>query len=187
MMIEHEDIYLLMMNALDGELSVSDETELASHLQTCSDCRQEWQALRAVDRLFRQTPALAPAAGFTQRTLARLPHRRYRIWAVGLIYGLLLLSGVAPLLLGVWAVSYFGPVFDQPALVQSTVTAVSRTVQLAGTIVGALAGGFGEVVAQQPAILGWLLVMVGVVSLWTGVLRQLLLQPIRLNVGSGSR
>ncbi|HEX6384541.1 MAG TPA: zf-HC2 domain-containing protein, partial [Anaerolineae bacterium] len=104
-MMEHDEIYTMMMDALDGELSASNRIELESHLRACPPCAREWQALLAIDMLFRQTPALRPAADFAQRTLARLPNRRYRIWAIMAVYVLLLLSGMLPLFLGVWAVS----------------------------------------------------------------------------------
>lgn len=175
--MEHEDVYLMMMDALDGELAADQQLELEAHLRACPGCMREWHALLAIDTLFRQTPMLSPAADFTQRTLARLPNRRYRVWIISLIYVMLLLSGVLPLLAGIWAVSRFGPVISQPALVRSLTESVDKVLQVTGAVLGALLNGVGEFVIQQPAVVGWLLVMIGIIFLWGGVYRQLLSEP----------
>jgi len=172
--MEHENAYTLMMDALDDELAVDRKDELDAHLRACPPCMREWQALLAIDTLFRQTPALSPAAGFTQRTLASLPNRRYRIWTIGAVYTLLLLAGTLPLLIGFWAVYRLGPVLSNPTLVHSVLQAMERVLQVSATVLSALLSGAGELVQQQPAVIGWLLVMIGVVSLWGGVYRQVL-------------
>lgn len=171
--MEHENIFSLMMDALDGELLDSGKEDLEVHLRACPECNREWQALLAIDRLFRHTPALAPAAGFAQRTVARLPNRKARLWAISAIYGLVLLSGLIPVLLGVLVISRLGPILSQPALVQSVLQSIQRTAQVFETILFALLNSAGEMVLQQPTMIGWLLVMVGVVFLWGGVYRQL--------------
>ncbi|MCA9972440.1 MAG: zf-HC2 domain-containing protein [Anaerolineales bacterium] len=173
----HDVFYVMMMDALDGELPEESQLVLEVHLRACPECAREWRALLAIDTLFRQTPALSPAAGFTQRTLARLPDRRYRIWLIGAIYVALLVSGVLPLIVGVWAVSRYGTVVTQPAMLTGLVESLRHLAQVAGAIVGALFTGIGEFAVQQPAVIGWLLVMVGIVSLWTGVYRQLIHGP----------
>ena len=98
--MEHEDVFSLMMDALDGELLDNSKQDLEVHLRACPECNREWQALLAIDRLFRHTPALSPAAGFAQRTVAMLPNRKARLWAISAIYGLVLLSGLIPVLIG---------------------------------------------------------------------------------------
>lgn len=178
--MEEERLYALMMDVLDGESTEDEREELYAYLEVRPSLRREWQAMVAIDTLFRQTPALSPAAGFTQRTLARLPDRRLRIWAISVVYLLLLLSGVLPLLLGIWAFTALRPLVAQPDLVNSLLQAADKTVQVVGTVLSALLNGLGEFVVQQPAIFGWLLVMVGVVVLWSGVYRQLVSQPNRI-------
>jgi len=175
--MEHEHIYTLMMDALDGELADSRKGDLEAHLRACPPCQREWQALLAIDMLFRQTPSLAPAVGFAQRTLARLPNRRYRVWMIGIMYGALLLGGALPMLIGFWIYSKAGTAVTEPALWRTVWQAISQTAQVAGTVLSALLNGSGEFVTQQPAIVGWLLVMIGVISLWSGMLRQLVVQP----------
>ena len=171
--MEHEEIFTLMMDALDGELAENGEQELEVHLRACPECTREWQVLLAIDRLVRHAPALSPAAGFTQRTIARLPNRKARVWAISTIYGLVLLSGLIPLLIGILAINKLGPILSQPSLVQSVLQSVQTTVHVAGTILAALLSSAGEVIMQQPTLIGWLLVMMGIVFLWGGVYRQL--------------
>jgi hypothetical protein len=66
-----------------------------------------------------------------------------------------------------------GNQFSQPSLVQSVLQSVQTTVHVAGTILAALLSSAGEVIMQQPTLIGWLLVMMGIVFLWGGVYRQL--------------
>ena len=171
--MEHEDVFSLMMDALDGELLDDGRQDLEVHLRACPECNREWQALMAIDRLFRHTPALSPAAGFAQRTVARLPNRQVRLWAISAIYGLILFSGLIPVLLAVLIISRLAPVLSQPALVESVLHSIQTTAQVIETILFALLNSAGEVALQQPTVIGWLLVMMGVVFLWGGVYRQL--------------
>lgn len=174
--MEHEEIGPLMMEALDGELSEDRQRDMEAHLQSCETCTREWQTIQAVHQLFLQAPLLSPAADFTQRTLARLPNRRLRIYVTGSIYGLLLVSGVVPLLVFVWLALQFGPALNQPAFVDGLLQAGGQVVQLGQAVLGACwqgLGTVGELMGQQPAILGTLFVMIGVVFLWGGVYSQL--------------
>lgn len=182
--MEHEDIYLLMMDALDNELTGEQHHDLETHLLMCSTCMQEWQALLAIDTLFRQTPALAPMAGFAERTLVRLPNRRYRLWAMGVLYLMLLLGGTLPMFIGVWLVSQLGGIFSQPDVVQRLWQPVSNLLQIFGTVLRAILSSLGGVIAQQPMVLGWLFLMVGVVWLWSGVYQQLVFAPRPLHIST---
>jgi anti-sigma factor RsiW len=174
--MEHEDAYYLMMEALDGELNGAGRRRLEGHLRTCIHCSREWQALMAVDSLLRQAPLLSPAADFTQRTLARLPQRRYRVWLIGAIYGLLLLSGFVPLAALVWLARLLVPVLNEPALVRSLAQAAADLVRTTTVVLGTLWQGLdrlGAILIQQPAFLGSLLLMAGIVFLWSGIYNQL--------------
>jgi predicted anti-sigma-YlaC factor YlaD len=175
-MMEHEELGPLMMEALDGELPEDRRRDMEVHLQNCEACTREWQAVQAIHQLFLQAPLLSPAADFTQRTLARLPNRRLRIYVTGSIYGLLLVSGVVPLLVFIWLALQFGPALNQPAFVDGLLQAGGQVVQLGQAVLGACwqgLGTVGELLGQQPAILGSLFVMIGVVFLWGGVYSQL--------------
>jgi len=174
--MEHEETYLLMMDALDGELAEAQNVELEAHLRACPSCLQEWQALLAVHTLLQQTPALSPAVDFAQRTLARLPNRRVRIWTLTAIYVLLLLGGILPLALGIWLVFLLRPVLSEPTILSSISQSIGQALQVMGTVAAALLAGLGEMIVQQPAIVGWLLVLLGIISIWGGVSRQLIFQ-----------
>ncbi len=172
--MEHENAYTLMMDALDGELTDDRKVELQVHLRACPTCNREWQLLMAIDTLFRQTPALSPAAGFAQRTLARLPNRRQRIWTMSALYGMLLVAGALPMLIGFWVINEFGQFLAQPTLARSILQSMERMLHLLGTVLGAAVNGSGEFIQQQPAAIGWLLVMAGVVALWGSVYQKVL-------------
>lgn len=181
-MDEHEEYTLmLMMEALDGELSAEGRDELQSHLRVRPELEQEWQALQAIDSLFKATPALSPAADFTQRTIARLPNRTARLWFVGIIYFILFVSGTVPVLAVGWLLLLYGPAVFQPGLLGNLAESVGAILGIVGVLTNALITGLGDFIGQQPAILGVLLVMAGVVSLWSGVYRQLVSQPTVVN------
>jgi hypothetical protein len=179
--MEHETFLALMMDALDGELAEDGHVELESHLRACPGCLREWQALSTIDTLFRQTPMLSPATDFVQRTIARLPDRRLRLWTMGVMYLFLLLSGIAPLLIGGLFYLLLRPVFSQPTVWASLLQSVEKIFQVIGTVLNALFISAGEFIGQNPAALGWLLVMIGIVSLWGGVFRQTVIQPRQIS------
>lgn len=181
--MEHEErYYLLMMDALDNELPDAERDELTAHLDACADCRREWRALLAIDVLFRQTPLLLPAVNFAERTLARLPSSRLRVRALSAVYLLLLASGVVPLLLGLFLFGRYAPILQQPALVERVVTSLTDVGRVAATVVGALLAGAGRFVVEQPAVIGLMIILVGFVLLWGGVLQRLLVQPAAVGV-----
>lgn len=176
MELEHEEIQTMMMAALDGRLDDSQRPEMAAHLEACPLCAREWQALQAIHQLFLQVPALSPAAGFAQRTLARLPNNQYRLWFLSSLYGLLLLSGVVPLVIVTLLAIQIGPALTRPVFVRTVLQAGRQLGELLQALWGAIvqgAAGLGDVVVQQPALIGWLLVMLGAVILWGGVYGQL--------------
>jgi anti-sigma factor RsiW len=176
--MEHEErYYLMMMSALDDELPAAEHDELTAHLSVCPECGREWRALLAIDGLFRQTPLLMPAVNFATRTLALLPDRRVRVRALGALYGLLLLCGLVPLLLAVFLGVRYAPVLSEPALLQQVWSSLVEAGRVAATVVGALFAGAGRFVIEQPVVVGWLIVLAGVVFLWGGVLQRLLAQP----------
>lgn len=176
--MEHEErYYLMMMGALDRELLEAERDELMAHLNICAGCRHEWQALLAIDTLFRQTPLLMPAVNFAQRTLARLPDRRVRVRALGAIYVILLLSGILPLLLGMFLFGRYAPILSEPALVSRVGATLVEIGRVAATVVNALLAAAGRFVIEQPTIVGWMIIMAGLVFLWGGVFQRLLAQP----------
>ena len=174
--MEHEEIVTLMMESLDGEIQQDELAQLDAHLQSCPSCSQQWESIQAIHQLFLQAPLLSPAADFTQRTLARLPNPRHRLMALSAVYGLLLLSGLAPLVLFIWFATQIRPAFNQPALVDGLLQGGEQLLGLGQTILAAFwqsLSDFGELIGQQPAIIGLILVMLGAIFLWGGVYSQL--------------
>jgi hypothetical protein len=178
--MDHDEIFDLMMQVLDEDAGEGADGEphlqMQRHLQECPSCAREWQALQAIHVLLLRAPALSPAAGFAQRTVALLPNSTYRVWALSGIYVILLAVGFLPLALFVWLGLRLAPAFEQPAFVRGLLQAGGQMLRLGGTVAAAGLKGFadlGELVGQQPAAVGWLLVMVGVIFLWGGVYSQL--------------
>lgn len=172
--MEHETYYLLMMGALDDDLDAEQAERLQTHLRVCPPCQREWHALTAIDRLLREAPMLMPAADFAQRALTRLPDRRHRAWLLASMYLVLLLSGALPVLAGTWLVTQYGVLVQEPGVLGTLLRALAHTAEVIGTVVGALLTSAGRFVLENPSILGWLFVMVGLVTLWSGVYRQVL-------------
>lgn len=174
--MEHEEIVTLMMESLDGELQQDEMTQLNAHLQSCPSCSQQWESIQAIHQLFLQAPVLSPAADFTQRTLARLPNPRHRLMALSAVYGLLLLSGLVPLFLFIWLATQIRPAFNQPAFVDGLLQGGEQLLGLGQTILAAFwqsLSDLGELIGQEPAIIGLMLVMLGAIFLWGGVYSQL--------------
>jgi anti-sigma factor RsiW len=167
----------MMMDALDGELAAGDDAELQTHLRGCPDCAREWRTLLAIEMLFRQTPLLMPAVDFAQRTMARLPNRRARRAALGALFGFLLLSGILPLVVGVFIAARYAPILTRPELLGGVWSSVSGVARALVTVVEALVAGAGRFVIEQPALIGWMIILAGLVFLWGGVFQRLLAQP----------
>ncbi|MBP6015248.1 MAG: zf-HC2 domain-containing protein [Candidatus Promineofilum sp.] len=179
--MEHEDrYYLMMMDALDGELAADEHIELETHLRTCLDCSREWRTLTAIELLFRQAPILMPAIDFAGRTLARLPNRQARRAALGTIYTILLLSGIVPLLVALFLAARYAPVLSSPALLGGVWSSLAGAGRAATTVIEALMVGAGRFVIEQPILIGWFIILAGLVLLWGGVFQRLLLQPARV-------
>lgn len=178
-MEREEDTYTLMMDALDGELSEAGWAELESHLRARPALAREWETLRAVDALLKRAPMLQPAADFTQRTLARIPDSRRRLWAGVTLYFLLLASGIIPLGAIVWIAVQVIPLLGQPTLLRGLLQAGAGFVQMIQAVFGALLNGAGEFVDQQPLALAYLSLMAAIVALWAGVYGRLVLYSRR--------
>ena len=135
------------------------------------------RTLLAIEMLFRQTPLLMPAVDFAERTLAHLPNQQARRVALGVIYAALLLSGVVPLLLGVFVLTRYAPILSRPELLGGVWASLSGAGRALITIIDALLVGAGRFVIEQPALIGWLIILAGLVFLWGGVFQRLLAQP----------
>lgn len=179
--MERDEVYTLMMEALDGELSEDGRVELETHLRARPELAREWEALQTVDTLLRSAPMARPAADFAQRTMARLPGARQRLWIGVAIYVMMLSGGLIPLAIIGWLALQMIPALSEPAFFRGIWTVCSQALQVLGVMLGALLRGAGELVGEQPTVLAWLVAMVGVVGLWLGVYSRLVFQPRRLH------
>lgn len=176
--MEHDErYYLMMMDALDGELAASEHTDLEAHLRACPDCTREWRTLVAIEMLFRQTPILMPAVNFAERTLALLPNHRTRRIALGTVYSVLLLSGVFPLMLALFLAARYAPILSSPELLGGVWSSVAGAGRAVATVIEALLVGAGRFLVEQPILIGWFIILAGLVILWGGVFQRLLVQP----------
>jgi anti-sigma factor RsiW len=74
----NERIEILMMDALDGEITPADRAELNAYLQNRPALAEEWAMMQTIDTLFQETPVVVPEVGFAQRTLDQMD----REWAM---------------------------------------------------------------------------------------------------------
>ena len=86
-----------MMDALDGTLATTDGQRLMAHLETCRECRAQWEALSALESVLASPPMLFPAPGFVGRFEAHLA--RCEAQRRTLVGGLILLGAAAALCL----------------------------------------------------------------------------------------
>ena len=97
-----EEAGLLMMDALDGTLVLSDVNRLEAHLDRCPVCQAEWTALQAVENWLGRAPLVPPAPGFADRVAARLARQnaRRRLGGGVIVLAAAALLAFAPLLQG---------------------------------------------------------------------------------------
>ncbi len=86
-----------MMEALDGALSDADREQLLAHQETCLGCRNDWDALNALEQLLTRPALMPPAPGFADRVEARLDH--FEAQRRTLLGGLILLGAAMALCL----------------------------------------------------------------------------------------
>jgi predicted anti-sigma-YlaC factor YlaD len=88
---------LWMMDALDGALAPLDRQRLMAHLELCSLCRTEWNALHALEGMLAASPMLSPAPGFPDKVEARIA--RFETQRRTFVGGMILLGAAAALCL----------------------------------------------------------------------------------------
>ena len=173
--MEHEEVYALMMDALDGELSATGLVELESHLRARPELAREWEALQAVEQLLRETPPVPVPAGFAQRTVRALPMTPRHLWLGAAVYVLFLAAGVIPLLGVAWLAIQLSPALGEPALWSGFWQGALAQLNALGVILSAAAGGMAQWCLQHPAAVGLPMLMVAIVLLWGGVVNRLVL------------
>ncbi len=177
--MDEEQIQTLMLDALDRDLTPEESALLGDYLQQHPESAREWQAMLAVDTLFRLTPLVAPPPYLATRIVRRLPDTASRRWLTGGLFVGLLLVGIVPVLTLIWAVNQLGGVGSG---LEPVTTSLTHLVQLVRVLLGALAATLDDIVTQQPIVLGWLALMLGIILTWGTVFRQIdqITQPVRL-------
>lgn len=85
---------------IDGELSQSELTRFAAHLQQCDRCQKELRFQRALLRVAHETPLVQPRSQFTQRVMEQLVPAKRHAWTqkilnnLGNIFAMMLVLGV---------------------------------------------------------------------------------------------
>ncbi|HSH02127.1 MAG TPA: zf-HC2 domain-containing protein [Anaerolineae bacterium] len=167
--MDHEQSYALMMDALDGVISNTEQETLNQHLLICNDCRYEWESLQAIDFLFMEAPMVEPPPNFVQTTMAQLPNYRLRVWTASFAYLFLLLGGLIPAL----GMGFFSwQLVTQPVLVGvigQTAGELLRIGQILFNAFFQIMGSTGDLLGQYPAIPGMLFIMLGSIALWISI------------------
>ena len=92
----------------------------------------------------------------------------------------MLLSGIVPLVIGLFVAARYAPILSRPELLGGIWSSISGVGRALATIIGALLSGAGRFVIEQPALIGWFIILAGLVFLWGGVFQRLLMQPVEV-------
>lgn len=178
--MDEERIYALMSDALDDLLDEAESAELQARLNENAALLAEWEALQAVDQLFRATPMMAPPPTLVSATLARLPDTRVRLWWSGVVFMGLFVVGLLPILLLTWAVAQSG-FLAQPDALAAVGETLGTAAQFLQVMARSLATSMRNVVFGQPLVLGWLTLLLGILFTWRTVYAQFM-QPVLVPV-----
>ena len=73
-----ENVLHLMDDYLDGDINPNDERQLREHLESCSDCRKQYQELSRTIAFVQSASHIKAPSDFVQKTMGRLPKERQR-------------------------------------------------------------------------------------------------------------
>lgn len=71
-----ENIIQLMNHHLDGDTSPSEEQQLKEYLESCDDCREQYQALSKTIAFIQSVSHIQAPSNFVQKTMERLPKEK---------------------------------------------------------------------------------------------------------------
>lgn len=175
----HQPYQAWMQDLLDGALAGPARVQLEAHLATCQQCLARWNALSAVDRLFKAAPMAAPRAGFSGRFKARVAQRRSKprlVWgAVALGLGAVGVSAVV-VPVGVALIWSLLRTAQQPATVLALSASAAATASFINTVFEALfIAGRALVEAAVANPLAWAAaaLALALTGVWLVVLRKL--------------
>lgn len=178
----HKPYQAWMQDLLDGSLAGPARVQLEAHLASCQDCLTRWNALSAVDRLFKAAPLAAPRAGFSGRYKARAAQRRSRprlVWgAVALGLGAVGATGVV-VPVGVALIWSLLRAAQQPATLLALNTSAAATASFANTVLEALfiaARALLEAALANPLAWAGAALALALTGAWLVMLRKLVPQ-----------
>lgn len=166
---------------LDDQLSPAEVTELKNHLAHCQHCRQVYQSIQQVHRLFHSAgrQMAAPAPRFSQRFEARLArHRARKPWQLWLAMAALLLGA---LFVGAWAlvssltvVSLGFYLLDADLLYRWLITFIESVAGLRLFLrLSAIFLRASYATMGQPIFWGYVVIALGLVWLWVRSIQKL--------------
>jgi hypothetical protein len=182
MMKDHSQLQLSMNEALDGELSPEEQVEFQSQLEDAPEAAVEWDHLRDTDRLLRDTPKIAPAAGFANRVMAAiaampLPEFISRKINASFMVGLAVAGLLVVPLLSLTLLLILSVLTD-PGTLHLLLKVLIDGI---GSTIGVLAdirSGLQTIVSDTPGLLLLLLsTVIPITMLWSGVIWHLLGRP----------
>ena len=166
-----QDIGQLMSLALDRSLTQGEARGLEEHLKRCPTCREEWEAMQRVSRLFTDAPLMGPPPGFADRVMQRVARRRacrQRLLAGAalLVICLSLVALALPETVRLLAVLW--QVITKPSLLSHGAKLIAQLLNLAESLGRAcwLVAIALSSSLNQPALLGYSLLVLALTALW---------------------
>jgi predicted anti-sigma-YlaC factor YlaD len=166
-----QDIGWLMSLALDQRLAQGKVECLEEHLERCSTCQEEWEAMQRVSRLFTDAPLMGPPPGFADRVMQRLAQRQAR--RQGLLAGAALLVACLSLVAlalpeTIRLLAMLWQVITEPSLLSHGAKLVAQLLDLAESLGRACwlvtTALFSSL--NQLALLGYPLLVLALTALW---------------------
>ncbi len=163
---------------MEDMLPDKERLELEAHLVNCPVCQAEHAALKQIDQLLMNAPMAVPPVDFVAQVEMRLERRanRRRTMAGAAIIGaaLLLLAGLL-----VWLAANSGLTMlawpDAANLLGAAVDGLTALLVAGGVFfkMATLVISAMLQVVRHPAFWGYIALAVGVISLWTQLLRRI--------------
>lgn len=171
----HEEVFSLMMDALDDALAPAGADRLEEHLAVCADCRAEWSVLQLVDDVLAGAPTIPAPAGFAERVSARLvaaswPRTLGALFtlSLGSLAALLIVAvPAAVLLIATWAA------LSQPAGFAQLAIGLQQLARMGAAVLGASRTTLRILLVEttgSPLFLSWAVALGLVLAAWAHVL-----------------
>jgi anti-sigma factor RsiW len=98
--MKHKDIEKLIQKSLDREITQEEEHVLRSHLSSCHDCQEQYEAMCMASQMVGELIELFPAPGFNARVLRKLSVKKARVWTrAALVFSALWIGSVVFMIL----------------------------------------------------------------------------------------